>query len=97
MTTTIAISRKGFTRLVTVSQSGTSGGSSNATGYSVFFSGDSNTLVFGSSALNLYDDDRNQQADLFTEATAGYSTISGQVFNDLKANGVNNGDPGLPY
>jgi RHS repeat-associated protein len=97
--------QQGSTRLVSVNQSGTTGGNADQTGQPVAFSGDSSALFFGSADSNLYPADRNglttngydSVADVFAVHTAGFSSISGQAFNDLNANGANGGEPGLSY
>ncbi|MDB5307932.1 MAG: repeat-associated core domain protein [Gemmataceae bacterium] len=94
--------RQGLTRLVSVNQSGTAGGNADQAGQPFALSGDSGTLFFGSTDSNLYPGDRNglvtKPANVFAVPTAGYGSISGQVFNDLNANGApDSGEPGLPY
>jgi RHS repeat-associated protein len=86
------------TRLVTVNDSGTASGDIKEDGIPYRFSGDGSTLVFDSPSSDLYADDRNGQGDVFATSTAGFSSIRGEVFNDLNANGaLDAGEPGLPY
>ena len=81
--------QEGLTRLVTVNQSGTAGADTDESSDNVQFSGDSSTLVFDSAATNLIAGDFNTLSNVFAEPTAGFSSISGQVFD------AGNGNAGL--
>jgi RHS repeat-associated protein len=90
--------QQGLTRLVTVNQSGTASANLDESSDTVLLSSDGSTLVFGSLASDLFADDRNNQADVFATQTAGFSSISGQVFNDADGNGTKDGgEGGQPY
>ncbi len=89
-----------LTKLVSVNQSGTASG--NATGnsneYTYRIAGDGSAVFFDGNESDLFANDRNGQRDAFAAATAGYSTIRGQVFNDANNNGVKDGgEAGLRF
>jgi RHS repeat-associated protein len=88
--------QQGTTRLVSVNQSGTAGGNRDQASQPVIFGGDG-TLAFSSNDSDLYPGDRNNGTDVFAVATAGFSGLGGQVFNDLNGNGADDSEPGLPY
>ena len=88
----------GFTKLVTVNLSGTASAAGNEDDSVVQFSGDSSTLIFSSLATDLFAGDRNYKTNIYAVPTAGFSSISGQVFSDTNGNGaIDNGEPGLQY
>jgi Tol biopolymer transport system component len=81
----------GLTKLLTANQSGTAGANADESGDIVELSGDGSTVVFESSASDLFAGDRNYQEDIFAATTAGHSSIGGQVFNDANGNGTQDG------
>jgi RHS repeat-associated protein len=92
--------QQSFTKLVTTNQSGTASGNANTNSSSFDYriSGDSSTVFFDGDVSDLFAGDRNYQTDVFAAPTAGYSSISGQVFNDGNGNGTQDaGEGGLPY
>lgn len=84
-------------RLVTYNESGTASANAEQSRDQVLFSHDGNTLVFDSTAGNLFIGDRNGPKDVFAYDTRGNATISGQVFSDQNNNGSNNSETGLQY
>ena len=96
------------TKLVTVNLSGTAGANANEYNDHVQFSGDSSTLFFDSPALDLIAGDTSGSrggpygyqpaVQVYAVPAAGFSSISGQVFNDQNGNGApDSGEPGLRY
>jgi hypothetical protein len=90
--------KTGMTKLITYNQSGTAGANAEESGDNLQISADDSTLVFDSTASDLYAGDRNGEPDVFATSPSGFSSISGEVFNDPSGNGVLNiGEAGLPY
>jgi YD repeat-containing protein len=90
--------KQGLTKLVSYNQSGTAGGNAGEATDNVQLSGDGTTLVFDSTATDLFAGDRNYQTNIFATPSTGFSSISGQVFNDRNGNGSQDtGETGLPY
>jgi hypothetical protein len=86
----------GATKLASVNQSGTAGANYGLDTSTVLFAGDGSSLVFTSTASDLFPGDRNWTTDVLAAPTAGFGSISGMVFEDSNRNGLNDGEPGLP-
>lgn len=92
----------GAIKLVSYNESGTASGAGGENLDHVRFSRDGQMLFFDSFTGNLVPGDRNSAGatngrDVFAVPTAGFSSITGRVFNDLDRNGANNAEPGLQY
>lgn len=87
--------QNGTTTLISANTSGTGGGDIGSGPGAI--STDGSTVVFASSASNLYAGDRNAVDDVFAFGLgAGHGVIRGHVFADANGNGMQDpGEPGL--
>src|SRR5207253_3251685 len=82
--------QQGLTKPVNSNQSGTASGNQDESAGLALLSADGSTVVFNSSASDLFAGDRNRADDVLAVPSAGFSTIRGQVFNDLDLSGTKN-------